>query len=74
MSRDKAGKFIELATKRVNRAIKDLKLVANLANKQNYEYSNDQAKKIVKALQQEIELVKQSFHTGENDSQSTFSL
>jgi len=74
MNRDKSAKFIELANKRVNRAIKDLKLIANLSNKQNYEYSDDQAKKIVKALQHEVDLVKQNFLSSEDDSQSTFRL
>ena len=74
MARDKTAKFVELANKRVNRAIKDIKLVANLANKQNYEYSEDQARKIVKALQHEIDLVKQSFVTGDEDSQVLFKL
>ena len=74
MARDKTAKFVELANKRVNRAIKDIKLVANLANKQNYEYSEDQARKIVKALQHEVDLVKQSFVTGDEDSQVLFKL
>jgi hypothetical protein len=65
-NRDKASKFIELANKRVNRAIKDIQLVGNLANRQNYEFTDEQARKIVKALQQEVDTLKQSFSaTGE---------
>jgi ABC-type Fe3+-hydroxamate transport system substrate-binding protein len=60
-TRDKAFKFVELANRRVNRAIKDLQLVANLANRQNYEFSEDQAKKIIKALQAELDALKQNF-------------
>ena len=74
MARDKSAKFKELANKRVNRAIKDIKLVANLSNKVNYEYSDDQARKIVKALQHEVDLVKQSFMTGDEDNQVLFKL
>lgn len=74
MNRDKSAKFVELANKRVNRAIKDMKLVTNLANRQNYEYSDEQAKKIVKALQTELDLLKQSFQSAETDSPSTFKL
>jgi ABC-type Fe3+-hydroxamate transport system substrate-binding protein len=74
MNRDKSAKFIELANKRVNRAIKDLKLIANLSNRQNYEYSEEQAKKIVKALQNEVELVKQGFLSNEEDGQNVFKL
>lgn len=74
MDRDKAAKFVELANKRVNRAIKDLKLVANLSNRQNYEFTDEQARKIVKALQQEVELVKQSFLSNEENNQTIFKL
>ena len=56
-SRDKAAKFIELANKRVNKALKDLKLVGNLTNKKNYDYTEEQAKKIIKALQKEVDNV-----------------
>ena len=60
-SRNKAEKFVELANKRVNKAIKCLKLVSNLANRNNYQYTDEQARKIVKALQKEVEAVRQSF-------------
>jgi transposase-like protein len=60
-SRDKSAKFIELAEKRVTRTMNDLKLVRNLTNRNYYEYSDAQAKKIVRALQQEIDILKKSF-------------
>lgn len=73
-SRDKSAKFIELANKRVNRAIKDIQLIGNLANKQNYEFNDEQAKKIIKAIQQEIDVVKQSFQTAEDANKQNFKL
>lgn len=60
-SRDKSYKFIELANKRVNKAIKDIQLIGNLSNRQNYDFSEEQARKIVKALQSELDAVKQQF-------------
>lgn len=75
MDRDKSAKFVELANKRVNKALKDIRLISNLANRQNYEYTEDQAKKIVKALQQEVDLLKQSFLTVEDsNSNNAFKL
>ena len=62
-SRDKRQKFVELANKRVSKALKDLALIANLANKRNYDYDDEQARKIIKALQNELDVVKQSFTT-----------
>ena len=60
-SRQKREKFIELAEARVNRAIKDLRLIGNLANKSSYEYSEEDARKIFRALQKEIESAKGRF-------------
>lgn len=74
MTRNKAEKFVELANKRVNKALKDIKLVGNLANRQNYDFTEDQAKKIVKALQQEIDIVKQNFQNTDSAGQNEFKL
>jgi ABC-type Fe3+-hydroxamate transport system substrate-binding protein len=73
-ARDKSTKFIELANKRVNRAIKDMQLIGNLANRQNYEFTEEQAKKIVKALQQELDALKQNFLTSGETSRNDFKL
>ena len=69
-SRDKRAKFIELANKRVTRVLKDLGLVANLANRRNYEYDEEQVRKIIKALQNELDSVKHSF-TNESAGRGT---
>jgi hypothetical protein len=73
-SRSKREKFLELANKRVSRAIKDLQLVSNLANRKNYQYSEDEAKKIIRALQTEVDRIKQQFQTGTQAVQSNFKL
>ena len=39
----------------------NMKLIRNLSNKNYYAYSEDQSKKIIRALQQEFDLLKQSF-------------
>ena len=61
------ARFKNLAEKRVNRAIKDLSLIGNLANKSNYDYSEADAKKILKALKEALDEVKLKF---ESDGQS----
>ena len=72
--RNKRLKFVELANKRVNRALKDLSLVANLANKRNYEYEDDEARKIIKALQNELDSVKHSFTSDSTSRSANFEL
>ena len=69
--RDKRKKFVQLAEARVNRAIKDIKLIGNLANRNLYEYTQDDAKKIMKALQRELDAAKARFlgDSGGKDTQ-----
>ena len=59
--RNKRHKFVELADKRVNRAIKDLRLIGNLSNRAAYEYSDKDVKAILRALQKEIDAVRSRF-------------
>lgn len=70
----KYKKFIELANKRVNKTLKDIQLVGNLANKQNYEYTELQAKQIIKALQQELDDVKHAFSNSNTSNKKSFVL
>lgn len=60
---DKSAKFKELARSRVNRAINMIRLIANLGNKAHYDYTPDQARKIVSALQAEVNNVKTKFNS-----------
>jgi len=73
-SKNKSEKFVELANKRVNKALKDLKLIGNLSNRRNYEFNDEQVKKIVKALQKEVDSIKQSFLEAESQDKDEFSL
>ena len=59
----KSDKFKELARSRVNRAINMIRLIANLGNKAHYDYTPDQARKIVSALQAEVNNVKTKFNS-----------
>jgi hypothetical protein len=71
MARDKRGKFIELAEARVNRAIRDIRLIGNLANRGAYEYGEDDVKKVFRALQKELDSARARFtgDTGGRDNE-----
>ena len=60
---NKSEKFRELARSRVNRAINMLRLIANLGNKAHYDYTSDQARKVISALQSEVTNVKIKFRS-----------
>jgi ABC-type Fe3+-hydroxamate transport system substrate-binding protein len=68
------AKFVELAEKRVSRAIKDIRLVGNLSNRSNYTYTSDEAKKIVKALREEVDALKARFDAKGDNSKTVFKL
>jgi len=63
MSRDKQSKFVQLAEKRTNTAIKSMQLIGNLSNKRNYDYSDEQAAKIIAVLEGELKELKLKFKT-----------
>ncbi|MFQ5688066.1 MAG: hypothetical protein ACE5GV_15570 [Candidatus Scalindua sp.] len=54
-------KFIELAEKRVIKAIKDIRLIANLSNRANYAYNEQDVRKIFNTLNNEIKQAKAKF-------------
>ena len=67
-------KFVDLAEKRVTRAIKDIKLIGNLSNKSNYSYTKKDADKIYKALKKAIDDMKTRFESSGGSAEDTFKL
>lgn len=67
-------KFVELAENRVNRAIKDIRLIGNLSNKTNYIYTQKDAEKIIVTLEKELKLLRSRFLTGGDEAEDTFRL
>ncbi|PZN92976.1 MAG: hypothetical protein DCF30_22340 [Hyphomicrobiales bacterium] len=59
--RDRRKKFVELAEARVSRAMKDIRLIGNLANKSAYEYTDEDVRRIFRALQKEFDSAKSRF-------------
>jgi hypothetical protein len=67
-------KFVELAEKRVNRALDDFRLIGNLSNRHNYDYTEEDVRKIIGALESELRLLKKRFSTESEDSRRRFEL
>lgn len=72
--RDKRKKFVQLAEARVNRAIKDIRLVGNLSNRAAYAYTEEDAKKIFRVLLKEIETARARFGDGAGGGDNEFRL
>lgn len=60
-AKDKAAKFRELATKRVSRTVHAIRLIANLANRSSYEYTDEQSAKLMTALAEAVDYVGNAF-------------
>jgi hypothetical protein len=65
-----AERFKRLAEARVNKTIKDVRLIANLSNKNNYAYTPADIDKIFKALDRELKAARAKFDgvKGEDDT------
>ena len=71
---EKREKFVKLAEARTNKALKDLQLIGNLSNRGAYEYSEEDVRKMFKALQDGLENSKQRFADANSRTQGPFRL
>ena len=66
---EKRIKFRELATKRVNNALKDIQLIGNLSNTSAYEYDEEDVKKMFRSLKEELNVAESKFKAkGKNNN------
>lgn len=63
--------FQRLATKRTNAVLERLRVLGHCANPQLYEYSEEDVKKILRAIEKELKIVKTKF---QNSTKSEFRL
>ena len=67
-------KFAELATKRVNKATEAIRLVGNLSNKSNYEYTDHDVRSIVRELNDAVNDLKRRFSAPNGQVDSNFKI
>ena len=65
--------FVRLATKRVNNALRYIRLVGNLSNTSNYYYKEEDIQKIFTTLQSELDECKERFEN-KKKAKASFSL
>ena len=58
---EKIDRFKKIATNRTNKILKDIQLLGNCSNKSNYEYTDEDVKKIFSANDEELKAVKVKF-------------
>lgn len=69
MLENKRERFIRIAENRTNRIIDTLRLLANCSNKSNYDYTEEDIKKIFTAIEKEVRNTRSAFSGGESDSE-----
>ncbi len=72
--RNKRAKFVQLAEARVGRAIKTIRLIGNLSNRNNYEFGSNDISKIMTALDSELRDLRARFKTDAKKNDPTFKL
>lgn len=71
---DDREKFKRLAEKRVNNAIKNIRLIGNLSNRSNYSYTDQEVDKIFRALDKELKHAKSRFKDDSDQDDTPFRL
>lgn len=74
MSETDREKFVRLATARVNKAMKAIKVIGNLSNRSNYSYTKEDVEKIFRTLNAEMKVCRQRFESERADADSGFRL
>ena len=72
MANNRRERFERVASKRVDRVIKDIQLLTNCSNTNNYEYTNTDVEKMLKAIRAELKALESAFSTGARDSDEGF--
>lgn len=67
-------KFVELAEKRVTRALRDIKLIGNLSNRSNYSYTEQDVRRITSALNKAVVEMKARFDAKGQAADEAFKL
>jgi hypothetical protein len=71
---EKRSKFVRLAENRVNKALKDIQLIGNLCNRNAYEYTDEDVRKMFRALQDALDSSKKRFAESGSQARGEFKL
>jgi len=68
----KKDRFKRLAELRVTNVLKTLRILGNLSNTSNYQYSNEEVVKIFKVIREQLDLVEKKFDAGTQKEKKEF--
>lgn len=70
----KRGRFVRLAEARTNKILDMLKLLGNCSSTANYEYTEEDVKKIFGAIERELKNTKAKFNGTDTPKEERFTL
>ena len=70
----KRERFVRLAETRTNKIIDMLRLIGNCSNRNNYDYTEEDVKKIFNAIDREVRMAKSKFNGTNEQDNERFSL
>ncbi len=68
----KRTRFNSVASRRVQKVLDDIDSLSKCANKSTYEYSEDDIKKMMAAINNQVNLLKAAFSANSKSSKQTF--
>lgn len=68
----KKERFKTVASRRVQKVLDDLESLSKCANRSTYDYSDEDVKKMLKAINDKMTLVRASFDANNKSSKQTF--
>lgn len=74
MAESKRDRFIRIAEARTNKILDMLKLLGNCASKSNYDYSEEDVKKIFAVIERELKSTKSKFFGSDEQREGRFTL
>ncbi|MGN6477071.1 MAG: hypothetical protein ACTHKV_07590 [Flavipsychrobacter sp.] len=68
----KKERFKSVASRRVQKVLDDMESLAKCANKNTYEYSDDDVKKMMRAITDKLSLLRAAFEANSKSGKQTF--
>ena len=72
--RDRRERFVALAEARTDKALNAIRLLGNLSNRSNYEYSETDVSQMLRALDNELRVLKLKFVDASRGRETSFRL
>ena len=71
---EKRDRFVRLSEARTARAMQSIRIIGNLSNRNNYDFTSEDARKIAKTLHAEVDAMEARFRAAESKSRPAFKL